>query len=79
MLNKILIGLGILFVAAAALIFRPVPMVTEDKAITETGVVKAIFEGGVHDIVFYLEDNDRRFYINRGLERGLGLRICVRI
>ena len=73
MIKKIFVGIGILFFLIAVLIFRPVPIVTEDKAITETGIVKYIYEGGIKDVVFKLEDNDRRFYINRGLENGLTL------
>lgn len=73
MLKKLFIGLGILFFVAAVLIFRPVPIVSEDTAIVETGIVSDIYEGGENDVVFRLENQKRRYYINRGLENGLEL------
>ena len=73
MLKKLFIGLGILFFVAAVLIFRPVPIVSEDRAIVETGIVSDIYEGGENDVVFRLENQKRRYYINRGLENGLEL------
>ena len=61
MFKKVIIGIGILFFLIAVLILRPVPIVSEDKAIVEKGIVKYIYEGGIKDVVFKLEDNDRRF------------------
>lgn len=55
------------------LIFTPVPIVSEDKAIVEVAVVTDIYEGGVKDVVFKTNKNLPRFYINRGLENGLDL------
>ena len=74
MIEKILLGSAIGISLIAILIFRPVPIVTEDKAIAETGIVTHIYEGGVKDAVFRIKDNKRRFYINRGLENGLNLK-----
>ncbi|WP_310992575.1 hypothetical protein [Aequorivita marina] len=54
-------------------ILRPVPKIHEDEAIIEKGVVVAIYDDGGSDIVFKLQGNDRRFYINRGLQTGLKL------
>ncbi len=71
MVKKILIGIGVIFFIIAVLIFRPVPIVTEDKALVEKGIVSSIYEGGVKDVVFIIEGNNRKFYINRGLENGL--------
>lgn len=73
MLNKIFIGFGIVIFLLAAFIFRPVPIVSEDRAIVETGIVTDIYEGGENDVVFLLENKKRRYYINRGLENGLDL------
>lgn len=73
MIKKFFIAIPVLFLLLAVLILRPVPIVTEDKAIAESGVVAGIYEGGVNDVVFKLQDNNRRFYINRGLEAGLTL------
>ena len=68
-----LITLSILFFIIALLIFRPVPIVTEDNTITEQGVVSSIYSNEGNDIIFTIENTQRRFYINRGLENGLEL------
>lgn len=65
-----LIVLGAIFLIIAILVLRPVPMVSENAAIIEKGIVSDIYEGGNNDIVFRLENNERKFYINRGLEAG---------
>ncbi|MEM7373934.1 MAG: hypothetical protein AAF587_35260 [Bacteroidota bacterium] len=67
--------LGILAVITMALILRPVPIPTEAECLIETGKVVAIYEAGEKDVVFQLADTDQRFYINRGLERGLVLEV----
>ena len=55
------------------ILLNPVPIVEEDEALTVTGKVEQIYEGGVKDLVFKLDSDDRKFYINRGLEHGLVL------
>lgn len=70
-----LVVLGALIFSVAILILRPVPIISETNAITAKGIVSEIYEGGTNDIVFRLENNDRKFYINRGLESGLELNI----
>ena len=55
------------------LIFRPVPIVSESNAISEIGIVKEIYSNKGNDVIFVMENTDRRFYINRGLENGLEL------
>ncbi|MCF8232605.1 MAG: hypothetical protein K9J27_10490 [Bacteroidales bacterium] len=62
---------GIVGIFFLVLILRPVPVVTEKEALTEKGVVENISEGGENDIVFYLKNTDQKFFINRGLEKGL--------
>ena len=57
----------------AVLIFRPVPIVSESKAISEIGIVKEIYSNKGNDVIFIMLNTDRRFYINRGLENGLEL------
>ena len=57
----------------AVLIFRPVPIVSENKAISENGIVKDIYTNKGNDIIFIMENTNRNFYINRGLENGLEL------
>jgi hypothetical protein len=68
-----LITLGLAFFLAAALIFRPVPIVPEDRAIVEKGVVSEIYANQGNDIVFLFENKQRKYYINRGLENDLEL------
>ena len=68
----LIISLSI-FLIIAILIFRPVPIVSESKAIAENGIVSKIYSNKGNDIVFVMENSGRRFYINRGLENGLAL------
>lgn len=70
MVKRILIGLG-LAIGLMVLVLRPVPIVSEEEALVTKGVVASIDEGGVKDVVFHLENSNRLFYINRGLEKGL--------
>ncbi len=72
-MKKFAFGFVVLLFVAAVLVLRPVPMVTEDEAIIEKGIVLHVFEAGVKDVVFVLKDNPRKFYINRGLEAGMNL------
>jgi hypothetical protein len=69
----ILITFSLTILIIAVLIFRPVPIVSENKAISENGIVTEIYTNKGNDIVFILENTNRRFYINRGLENGLEL------
>jgi len=55
-MKNILIVIGVLFLIIAVLIFRPVPIVSEKNAVIEKGIVSDIYEGGVNDIVFRLEN-----------------------
>jgi hypothetical protein len=73
MAKKIFITLGVIVFIIGLLIFRPVPIVKEDRAIAVKGTVMSIYEGGVKDVVFKLKDNHVKYYINRGLENGLEL------
>ena len=69
----VLISCSLLIILLAALILRPVPIVSESKAISESGIVKEIYTNKGNDIIFIMENIERRFYINRGLEHGLEL------
>jgi hypothetical protein len=73
MIQRILLGSSLIIVLLAVFIFKPVPIVTEDRAVAETGTVTEIYEGGENDVVFRFAETTRRFYINRGLENGLEL------
>lgn len=61
----------LLFFGLFFLIFRPVPIVEEERAIVEKGVVTQLYGTAGNDIVLVLKNTKRRFYINRGLENGL--------
>ena len=69
----VFISFSLLIFILAVLIFRPVPIVSENKAILESGIVKEIYSNKGNDVIFVMENNERRFYINRGLENGLEL------
>ena len=68
-----LVSFSLIVLIIAVLIFRPVPIVTEKNTISESGIVKEIYANKGNDIIFILENVQRRFYINRGLEIGLEL------
>lgn len=70
MVEKIHIAFAAVFLLIAVLIFRPVPIVKEDRAVVVQGVVSGVYEAGVKDLVIRLENVDQRYYINRGLENG---------
>ena len=72
-LKNLILGFGVFFLFIAVLIFRPVPIVAESKAITETGIVSEIYANKGNDVIFLIKDTPRRYYINRGLENGLEL------
>ena len=67
------IGLLASLFLLVALIFKPVPILSEDKLLSVEGTVESIYEGGIKDVVFILKDHPVRYYINRGLESGLVL------
>ena len=68
-----LVSLILIVSIIAVLIFRPVPIVSESKAISEIGIVKEIYSNKGNDVIFIMLNTDRKFYINRGLEYGLEL------
>jgi len=68
-----LVSFSLIILIIAVLIFRPVPIVSESNAISEIGIVREIYSNKGNDIIFVMENTDRRFYINRGLENGLEL------
>lgn len=69
----VLVSFSLLIFIIAVLIFCPVPIVSENKAISESGIVKEIYSNKGNDVIFVMENTERRFYINRGLENGLEL------
>ena len=71
MKKSILLTLFFLFLIACILVFRPVPIVKEEKALVVSGVVEKIKLTEGNDFVFKLKGNPTRYYINRGIETGL--------
>ena len=60
-------------VAVSVAVLRPVPIVAESECDVVVGRLTQVGEGSSHDLVLWVDSDDRRFYINRGLERGLDL------
>ena len=54
MIKRLVIAIGFLLLVAAIMVLRPVPIVAEHEALTESGIVSGIFEGG-----------DKPFFTNR--------------
>ena len=71
--RTVFMTIGILTVFLAVLIFRPVPIVREDKCQVVEGKLVKVYESGVKDISVVLENQKQRYYINRGLENGLNM------
>lgn len=70
----ILISFSLIILIIAVLIFRPVPIVSENRTISESGIVTEIYSNKGNDVIFVMENTERKFYINRGLENGLELK-----
>ena len=60
-------------IALGAATLRPVPIVPASECEVVTDTVARIEEGTSFDVIFFLENHAQRFYVNRGLERGLDL------
>ena len=60
-------------VVLGILIFRPVPIPNENDCEVVRGTVIKIEGQGVKDIVFTIAGQEKTYYVNRGLERGLEL------
>jgi len=71
MKRKIAIAAMAIIVIIGALIFRPVPIVKEEKALVVSGVVKHVKLTKGNDFVFRLQNDPTKYYINRGIEAGL--------
>jgi hypothetical protein len=46
---------------------------SKENSIEVSGTVKSVYEGGVKDVVFQLENHKTVYYINRGFENGFAL------
>ena len=71
MKKKITFLIVFLFAVSFVLIFRPVPIVKEEKALVVAGIIEKMKITEGNDFVFKLKDNPVRYYINRGVEAGL--------
>jgi len=71
--NYWFIPICVVFLVLGVLIISPVPIPDEKDCLIVKGKVVEIYEAGVKDAVFRLAGQNRTFYVNRGLERGLEL------
>ena len=55
------------------MIFKMVPVESEDNSVILQGLVVDIYEAGAKDIVFKLDNDNFNYYINRGLEAGMDI------
>jgi len=69
---SLLLAIPILVLAFMVFVIGPVDT-SRANSVQFTGVISAIEEGSSYDIIFHFEDHPDRYYINRGLERGLTL------
>lgn len=54
-----------------ALVFRPVPYASAENTMKTFGTIEDVFKAGEDGLVFTLEGDDRLYYIDNGLKRGL--------
>lgn len=71
--------ISLLFIAFVAFMFfivkaGPVDS-SKSNSVKITGVVKDVYEGGVKDLVFKLDNDSNVYYINRGLEDKFDLQL----
>ena len=64
---------GLIALITVILILRTVPIPAEKDCLVLKGTVTKIYEGGVKDVVIELNGHNQKFYVNRGLQRGLNL------
>jgi len=70
----VLATLFILFIFYLLFIVKIGPVDTSRaNSIKVTGIVDTLYEAGVKDLVFKLENNPNSYYINRALENGFNL------
>lgn len=68
------ISAGLIALITVILSLRPIPILAEKDCLVLKGTVTKIYEGGVKDVVIELSGQNQKFYVNRGLERGLNLK-----
>lgn len=74
-IEKAIISFAILTVIIPAAVFYSIlPEPTLDNCITTSGFVSRVINGsGKRDIVIELQGDEKYYYINRGIERGLSV------
>ena len=74
-MKKVFFFIGAIFLVLFLMIFRPVPIPSDEKDLNiVSGTVEHIYEGGIKDANFRLAEHEgKTFYFNRGLENGLNL------
>ena len=71
-MKNIIYLIFVLFVAFLFFALKPINN-SKENSIEVTGTLKSVQEGGVKDVVFELENNSIKYYINRGFEKGFEL------
>lgn len=56
---------------ALALVFRPVPYASPENTLKTFGTIEDVFKAGDDGVVFTLEGDDRLYFIDNGLKKGL--------
>lgn len=60
-----------LLLVTLALIFRPVPNASPENTLKAYGTIQEVYEAGENGVVFKLRGDDRLYYIDQGLKKGL--------
>jgi hypothetical protein len=63
-----------LLMITLGIIFRPVPPSSAENTTRALGIIEDVLETRHKNIVFKLKDDDRFYYIKKGLEKDLTLR-----
>jgi hypothetical protein len=71
-MNKTKYSIVFIFVLLFILILKPINT-SKENCVKIIGKVKSVVEGGRHDLVIELENNNTTYYINRGLENGFSI------
>lgn len=72
-MKKIILIAGIAILTFTVIILSTAIDTSMENSIKVSGTVKSIYEGGVKDVVFELDNNPTPYYINRGFENGFNL------
>ena len=67
MKRKIIISVACLFMAFVFAAFKPISLSNSQKRVD--GKIVTIYEGGVKDAVFKIENTQTTFYLNRGYDQ----------